>query len=456
MLLEFFTTAAITGSPYFVGGHGTELDPYIIHVTGCLQIFVHVKNIKVHLQFNDMSYTNFYTGAPEDSELCWKGGIEDWEHPDHIQPCPANTTITGLGAPIECGTYLSIFCVHDLGPGGMVSFQDFYPGPHISVVTAFKATLRMYSSPWKAVPKAGCIGALLDKAVLDIRAVPWHGIDCPAILRHATVTVSASNLQTGASWCQANPASLLPPPLAPTEPIGALSAGDATVDLATNTAAALGVPAWGTRGLDELWHKNLGAYGEVTDRETYNSSRYDDYLHTSPGSPSPATNGYVLPDQGITYSPPNERKLDFPLFDIANNTHFESYANILGGGLIGILTYDSNVSVAGTTFGCGGYGIVSKQSEITSLRTRFHSVAIPYLLNGSVDLSDNPFTGFTIDSPAPAGSVTPVAGPAKAFRSLCDIFDGTHPAVVISDNPVTLYGSNFADGFPTHASMAYA
>lgn len=397
-ILDFTSDASLFASPYYVGGSGAGHDPAVIHIPGCLQVFIQVTGITLHVDFSDMRY--YSTVALTAADIT-------------THKIPADCTVKGF-----------VYCVHDLA-GGSVHIRDYYPGHDVAMLSATNGTV--YFEQTAAPAMQGSLGQVNKEAYVIMAGNTWYGIDATTVLHDGGhVLVQGSSLHTQSSWCMAPLTQSLPHVQAPamTPLPGATPYGSThgTVDGVLFPSTGLMAPAWLGESIDSLASADAQALQMAKDRVGTG------YVHEA--------------DAG----------LDYILFDLYNGSHLQTDASQLSGAFIDVRTNQSRLDTSGSLYSCSGWGIVSDNSTVASFSTKFEETDGPYKLLGAIDQTQTypnvaaatADVSFTFNSPVPA----------KGFLSVCDIFTGTHPAVAISDQPVTLWGANFADGFPAHASTS--
>jgi hypothetical protein len=423
MILDFDEDADVYGSPWYIGGNGTSDDPALIHVPGCLKIFIRVTNITIHAGFIDMSY---------------------W-----VMNPPNATTASSMGLPSECTPRDSVFCIHDLQEDGLVTIRDFFLDHGGVLLNALNATVYLEQSTWEEVAKSGSLGSVHENATVELHQVFWYGM---TRIDGGQVKLVLSSLHAVGSWCMTTaplpPVS--PPPINALplgshvmphgntsqvyEPIlGSLSPPPYPIPLTDETNATfktisqVGVPEWFGRGLDELWAENIEWRERAVDRHTY----------------VPAIEG----------EPP---EISLIMFNLTPGSEFKSMGSRVGGAFITVLSEESIVESVDTEYGCGAYGIASYSSNITSLQSTFRDVAFPYKLNNSDDIWHPPhdYAYDVVLSPNLGTPISDYQPPLHPFISVCDVFRATHPAAVLSNRTVNLFGTNFMDGIPIHARHA--
>jgi len=227
MTLDFSSNADVYASDYYIGGNGTAEDPALIHVPGCLQLFIRVTGVQDHVEFVDMAY---------------------W-----VMNPPSASVASSMDLPSECMARDSVFCIHD--NAGLVSIRDFFLDHGGVLFNVKNATLHLEQSTWEEVAEAGTPGDVHADGVVEFHQVFWYGIEGPTNVLGGDVKVMLSSLHGAASTCMPTLAFV---PVSP-PPLFALPLEDAAAEPAGMLAGVtdpvlgdVGVPSWIGRGVDEL------------------------------------------------------------------------------------------------------------------------------------------------------------------------------------------------------------
>ena len=116
------------------------------------------------------------------------------------------------------------------------------------------------------------------------------------------------------------------------------------------------------------------------------------------------------------------------------DSHLQVFTSSLTGAFAIANATDSVIDTVTTEYGCSGWGFIAEDTNITSIRSHYDGVAVPYLLN----------------STGPTENVEFFGDVRRDLTSVCDWFDATLPIPGIADDNMLLVGAHFNRGEPMY------